>query len=139
MTTSPALPDTSLEVVRSFYERYKSGAVRDAVALMAPDFVGRVSAGMPVGAGTHVGRETMMRNCYGAIGHVYTIEPVPEEMLPVGDGRVVVVGDYRCTRRSDSQPFTARVIHIWTVADGQLVALEQLTDTALWPSPVPED
>ena len=56
MTTSPEVADTSLEVVRSFYERYKSGAVRDAVALMAPDFVGRVSAGMPVGAGTHVGR-----------------------------------------------------------------------------------
>ena len=76
-----------------------------------------------------------MRNCYGAIGHVYTIEPVPEEMLPVGDGRVVVVGDYHCTRRSDGQPFSARVVHIWTVAHGQLVALEQLTDTGLWPSP----
>ena len=135
MTTSPEVADTSLEVVRSFYERYKSGAVRDAVALMAPDFVGRVSAGMPVGAGTHVGREAMMRNCYGAIGHVYTIEPVPEEMLPVGDGRVVVVGDYHCTRRSDGQPFSARVVHIWTVAHGQLVALEQLTDTGLWPDP----
>src|SRR4051812_7006720 len=136
MTSSPDVVDTTaVAVVRGFYENYQSGAVRDAVALMAPDFVGRVSAGMPVGAGTPVGREAMMRNCYGAIGAVYTIEPVPDEMLPVGDGRVVVIGNYHCTRRSDGLPFSARVIHIWTVADGQLVALEQLTDTGVWPSP----
>ena len=139
MTSSPDVTDTALTAVRAFYERYKSGAVRDAVDLMAPDFVGHVSAGMPVGAGTHVGREAMLRNCYGAIGHKYTIEPVPDEMLPLGDGRVVVIGTYHCTRRSDGQPFTARVIHIWTVADGLLIALEQLTDTALWPSPVAAD
>lgn len=129
--------------VRPLVERlYAALAAGDEAALrelLAPDFRQRISAGMPLGGGEHVGPDAAIRDGWWAIGAGFRVLAEPEEWLPAGEGRLVVTGTYRGTARATRRPVQARFAHVWTAADGRLVALEQITDTACWAAAAAED
>lgn len=118
---------------------YAGFAARDSDAVLAelhPDFVGRVSAGMPLGVGgRHDGPPAMLREVWAPVFLAYDVVPEADELLACDDGRVVAVGAYRGTARGTGAPVDAAFAHLLRFRDGRISELVQITDTASWPRP----
>lgn len=124
---------TATDVARRFYDALSDADADTLFALLADDFVGTVSAGMPheVG-GTHRGPADMILNVWARIGALYDMHVEPVEYLAVDDNRVVVIGRYRGPARDGETTVDAAFAHVITTQGDQMAALHQITDTARW-------
>lgn len=127
LTASPT------ELAERLYAALAEGD-RDALdTLLHPEFEGRLSDGMPGGAGgAHHGPEAMRRDGWGRIARNFSARAVAERFLPLADGRLLVTGRYVGSGRRGGGPLDAAFAHLVSVADGRISALEQYTDTAAW-------
>lgn len=101
--------------------------------LLSPDLVGRTTAGLPLGlGGEYVGAKAMRREFWGQIAEHYEVHAEPAQAHAVAPGRVVVEGVYRGLARSTGRKFDAEFVHLVSVAEGRIVGLQQLTDSAAW-------
>jgi ketosteroid isomerase-like protein len=120
---------------------YDAFAARDGEALLAAmteDFVGTVSAGMPLGVGgRHQGRDAMLRDCWAQVFMAYDMNVEPDRYLVCAPDEVVVLGSYRGSERATSDPVDARFAHVLTLRDGLVASLEQITDTRSWAAAAP--
>ncbi|MBA3807034.1 MAG: nuclear transport factor 2 family protein [Solirubrobacterales bacterium] len=114
---------------------YDAFAARDSEAILAslhPDFVGEVSAGMPLGVGGHhEGPEAMLHVWAQVFAH-YEMSVEAEELLPSGANRVVAIGHYRGTERQSNHRVEAAFAHVLAIDDDRIASLRQITDTASW-------
>ena len=126
---------STIEGARRLYEAMAAvdpEAIRDS---LAEDFVGQVSAGMPLGVGgRHEGRDAMLGDVWMPVFAAYDVSLEVERYLPSGE-EVVVLGHYRGTARGDGREFGALFAHLLTVGPDGIRSLEQITDTASWPAP----
>jgi ketosteroid isomerase-like protein len=129
------MPDQT-PTARRLYEAFASRdleALRDA---LADDFVGQVSAGMPLAVGgEHIGPEAMIRDVWSKVFETYELHVDAERFYPSGDDHVVAVGHYRGTVRASGQPIEASFAHVLTIRDGRIARLDQITDTRRWEGP----
>lgn len=121
---------------------YDALSARDGDAILSAlsdDFVGEVSAGMPLAVGgRHEGPDAMLRDVWGRIFAAYDMHVEVERYLPSGDDAVVVLGAYRGTERATGRPVDARFAHILSVRDDRVTALRQITDTRRWTGSGPQ-
>ena len=123
------------ETVSAAQRLYDAFAARDPAAILGAlheDFVGDVSAGMPLGVGgRHEGPEAMLRDVWGPVFAAYDMQVLAEELLPSGD-RVTALVRYRGVERSTGREVEAVFAHVLSVRDDQVSGLVQVTDTARW-------
>jgi 2-(1,2-epoxy-1,2-dihydrophenyl)acetyl-CoA isomerase len=76
-----------LALGQRLYQALGSGDVDVLRELLAEDFQGHLSAGLPHGFGqrTYDGRERMLSEGWGAIGGYFEMSPHVEELLVAGD------------------------------------------------------
>jgi ketosteroid isomerase-like protein len=130
---------TPTSVARRLYDAMERSDGEALVGLLTDDFVGTVSAGMPHGVGgDHRGPSDMVIGVWGRIAELYDMQVEPVEYLEVDDHRVVVLGRYRGSSRSDvgCTIVDAAFAHVIAIRGGQVAALRQITDTARWGIPV---
>jgi ketosteroid isomerase-like protein len=129
-----------LSTVQRFYAtlgKADADGVRD---LIAPDFEAHFAKGLPLGVGGHhKGAEATITDGWWAMGKVYRMTAVPEEWIPTNDGRLVVLGAYRGHARATGKEVDASFVHVWTLSDGRLTSLVQITDTSLWTAALEPD
>ena len=122
-----------IEAAQRLYDAF---AARDPQAILAslhPDFVGEVSAGMPLGVGGHYeGAETMLREVWAPVLANYEMSVEAEELLPSGDDLVVAIGHYRGSERATGAEVEAAFAHVLRIDAGRIASLRQITDTASW-------
>lgn len=122
-----------IEAAQRLYDAF---AARDPQAILDslhPDFVGEVSAGMPLGVGgRHEGPEAMLHEVWLPVFAGYEMSVEAEELLPSGPDRVVAVGHYRGTERETDHRVEAAFAHLLEIDDGRIGSLRQITDTARW-------
>jgi 2-(1,2-epoxy-1,2-dihydrophenyl)acetyl-CoA isomerase len=126
--------DTKVSTAQQLYRALAAGD-RDAIStLLHPDFVGDVTAGLPLEmGGRHDGPEAMRRDVWWTIGRHYKVEVQPEELRLLDDDRLFVGGHYRGEARASGRRLDAAFIHlIGFAADGRITSLQQLTDSAAW-------
>jgi ketosteroid isomerase-like protein len=129
--------------VESLYTALRAADVTALLAALHPDFRGRATDGLPFGiGGTAQGPQEMLREVWGRAFANYAAHPEPDELVPLADGRVLVLGWYVGTARATGEPLRARFAHVLRVHDGLVAELEQITDSARWwsaagRSPVP--
>lgn len=125
---------TTTEVAQRFYRALSDGDGTALFDLLTEDFEATVSAGMPHGVGgEHHGRVAMIAGVWGRIDALYDIEVLPAEYLALVDGdKIVVVGSYRGAARNEQVSVDAAFAHVITVKNGQITALQQITDTLRW-------
>ncbi|MBB2991156.1 2-(1,2-epoxy-1,2-dihydrophenyl)acetyl-CoA isomerase [Mycolicibacterium iranicum] len=129
---------TVRDVVQRFYRALSESDVDALSALLTDDFEGTVSAGMPHGVGgEHHGRVAMITGVWGRIAAAYDVDVVPGEYLgaDADGGRMVVLGNYRGRARDAPERVDAAFAHVITVENGQITALQQITDTVRWHIP----
>ena len=125
-------PD-NLNAARRLYDAFGAQDARALLAALAPGFRGVVSDGMPEGlGGSYDGPQAMLRDCWARVFAVLDVRPVPDEYLPAGGDRVVVIGRYLGTARASGRPLSAAFAHILRFADGLVTELVQITDTERW-------
>jgi ketosteroid isomerase-like protein len=119
------------DTVQRLYDAFAAG---DGAALseLLADTHWIEARGMPYG-GTYQGFGQIAENIFGPIGRdVRDFSATPEELLPIGDDRVLSLGRYRGT--TDAGPLDTRFAHLWTVSGDRISHFEQFTDTHEWRS-----
>ena len=120
-------------VVDALYAALREVDVEALVAVLHPEFRGRVTEGLPFGiGGTAEGPREMLRDVWGRAFAHYALHPEPDEVLALADGRVLVLGWYLGSARATDRPVRARFAHVVRVRDGLVDELEQITDSAAW-------
>jgi uncharacterized protein len=124
---------TPTAVAQRLYDAMAHADGQALFALLTDDFVGTVSTGMPHGVGgEHRGAVGMITGVWARIATVYDMHVDPLDNLHVDDDRVVVLGRYWGPARDGRSAVDAAFAHIITTRDGQIAALQQITDTARW-------
>jgi uncharacterized protein len=119
---------TNQELVAGAYASFASGDVPAALGFMADDIEWTEAEGFPL-AGTYVGPQAVLEGVFmrlGEIGDEFTV--VPEQLVADGD-TVVALGTYTWKRKSNGDPATVKMVHVWTVEDGRATAFQQHVDT----------
>ncbi len=129
------MPTTAdaVSIAERLYPALATGDRDTLDEILAPDFVGETTAGLPLElGGRYVGARSMRRDFWGAIGRAYDVTAEPRSLVAVGPDQVVVSGTYRGTARSTGRSFEAEFVHVLTVRDGSITALTQVTDSGSW-------
>lgn len=119
------------ELVMSGYAAFEAGDMDSVMALMSPELVWYEAESLPYG-GVYHGPEAVMENIFMAIGadwDDYAAEP--QRFIDGGD-HIVVLGEYRGVHRQSGGRLQVPFLHVWHMADGQLVEFHQFTDTAAY-------
>ena len=118
----------------ALYEAINAHDPHAVLAAMAEDFVGEVSAGMPLGVGgRHDGREAMLAEVWGLVFAAYDVSLDVEHLHEASEAITIAIGHYRGSERAGGRRFEARFAHVLETKDGLVSRLEQITDTAQWP------
>jgi 2-(1,2-epoxy-1,2-dihydrophenyl)acetyl-CoA isomerase len=126
--------DTKVATAERLYQALADGDVDALDQLLATDFVGHATQGLPLGmGGTHVGPEAMRTKLWWRIGEHFKARAVAEDFQTLEDGRLVVTGTYRGSARRSGAELEAAFVHVLSFDDdGRIASLNQLTDTAAW-------
>lgn len=120
-------------VAERVYQAMADDDGRALAGLLHPEFRGRVSAGLPLGLGGPVdGPEQMLQGVWFTVAKAFDVRPEPDEFVPVGEDRVIVIGFYRGQARETGRSYTAAFVHDIRVRDDRIASLVQITDTAEW-------
>jgi 2-(1,2-epoxy-1,2-dihydrophenyl)acetyl-CoA isomerase len=111
-----------------------ANADREALdRLIAPDFEGTLTEGLPFGiGGVHRGRDDMLEHGWWAFGRAFKVGVQPSVWMTCPDGRLLVIGRYVGSGRASGIPIDAAFVHLWSADAGRLTAVWHLTDSALF-------
>ena len=128
------MTEDRLDPIRSLYEAFATGdMVRVAELIAETDW--EEAEGMPYG-GRYRGAEAVFENVFGPIAaDVRDFTARPDEILPVGDDRVLALGRYRGLGKAGA--VDVAFAHLWTIEDGLIVRFVQYTDTHRFRQAVP--
>jgi ketosteroid isomerase-like protein len=133
MSGSPAPEPTVAELARDLYGALARGDGERVEELLDPSFEGLLAEGLPLAlGGRRTGPAAMRELGWWAIGREFAVRAEPREWISCADGRLLVLGRYVGTARATGRTLDAAFAHLWSARGGRLVALWQLTDTALW-------
>ena len=112
---------TAIETARRLYDAFAAGDGATLSELLR-DTHWVEARGVPYG-GTYRGFEEIFENVFGPIGHdVRDFTARPDELLPIGDNRILALGRYRGT--TDAGPPDIRFAHLWTTEDERMSHFE---------------
>jgi len=123
-------PRTALDIIRSHYEASTRGDIDGMLADLHPQVRWTEAAGFPY-AGTYIGPEAVARGVFARIAQDWEGFGFHLEQLVASDDAVVATGCYRGRCRSTGRTLDVRTAHVWKLAQGQVIAFEQFTDTLL--------
>lgn len=113
---------------------YAAGAAGDVPSMFkdfSDDIVWKESDGSSY-AGTYRGMAEVGAKIFGRINDEWDgFGAVPDYLVAdESTGKVAAVCTYVGTFKKTGKPQNVRVVHLWTVKDGKVVAFEQVCDTA---------
>lgn len=118
-----------IQTVQQVYTAFAEGDGNRLQELLA-DTHWVEAAGMPYG-GTYHGFGEIAANVFGPItADVQGFAAKPDEIVPAGEDRVLVLGTYRGSGAGGE--VAAPFAHLWTVRDGRLTNFVQYADTHIF-------
>jgi len=123
-------PTQAIDIVRAHYAASAKGDIQAMMTHMSPQVRWTEMAGFPC-AGTWIGPQAVINNVFAALGRSWEGFHFELEQLINGGDHIVGIGTYHGTYRATGKPMQARVTHVWTLKDSEVVAFEQFTDTLL--------
>ena len=87
-------------------------------------------AGFPC-AGTWIGPDQVTANVFAVLGSEWEDYGFSLEQIIDGGEQLVGIGSHSGIYRKTGKAMQARVMHVWRLAAGKIVAFEQFTDTLL--------
>jgi 2-(1,2-epoxy-1,2-dihydrophenyl)acetyl-CoA isomerase len=130
------------QMAMDLYTALAGGDRGELEALLHPRFTGHATEGLPVGlGGSYPDPSSMRREFWGGIARRFDARAEPTAYHHLDDGRLLVQGHYVGVARDSGRALDAEFVHLLRFADGHIIGLEQLTDSARWsealaPAPV---
>ncbi|HYN30369.1 MAG TPA: nuclear transport factor 2 family protein [Dermatophilaceae bacterium] len=122
------MSESTTELVRGAYDAFGRGDM-EIVMQVLQDTEWHEAEGAPQG-GVYTGAEAIVAGVFGPLmQQVPGFTVTPQEILPVGEDRVLAVGTY--TGQGADGALKARFAHLWTLSEGRATHFEQFADTAL--------
>ena len=121
---------TNIDIVRAHYAASAQGNIEAMMANVSPQVRWTEMAGFPC-AGTWIGPQAVVDNVFAVLGRDWIGYRFELQSLIDGGDQVAGVGTYHGSRRATGKQMQARVVHVWKLQDGKIVAFEQFTDTLL--------
>jgi ketosteroid isomerase-like protein len=123
----------NLQLAHRLYRALSEGDLEALVALLTEDFEGDLSPGLPEGFGSsrYVGRRSMLVDGWGRIAARVDLAPVLDDVHATAS-MIIGRGRYVGRVRGSEALVEARFAHFWTVSDGRLSSVFQVTDTGAW-------
>lgn len=126
-------PPGSLELARRFYAALAATDPRALPDLLDPNFHAELTAGLPAGwGGVYTSAQDMLDRCWRPILRALDTHPVPNEYLPSGPDRLIVLGRYQGRHRQTGRIHDAAFVHVLRFENGRICSLLQITDSARW-------
>ncbi len=125
--------ETEARLAARLYIALSTGDRDTLSELIAPEFVGQTTEGLPLDlGGVHDSAEDMRINFWGRIAKNYRAQAEPDEFHSLDDGRLFVSGRYKGQGRVSGTELNAAFHHLLTFTDGRISGLRQLTDSHRW-------
>lgn len=121
---------TNIDIIRSHYVASSQGDIDAMMADVSPQVRWTEMAGFPC-AGTWIGPQAVVENVFAVLGKEWIGYRFELQSLIDGGDHVMGVGTYHGIYRATAKAMQARVVHLWTLKQGQVVTFEQFTDTLL--------
>jgi uncharacterized protein len=119
---------TSKEIVEALYASFAQGDVPAVMAAMSESIEWTEADGFPL-AGTYIGPQAVLDGVFMRLGEVGDKwAAVPDQIIAEGD-TVVALGNYTWNHNTTGAPAKVKMVHVWTVADGEIASFQQHTDT----------
>lgn len=115
----------AIDVVERFYNARGDRAVIDEV--MSQDAVWDITPGF-LNGGVYEGTDAVLEFLGGNAAEFASMAGVPERFFADEDGDVTVLGHYAVTAK-DGREDEVRFHHLWTLAEGKIVRLDQAADS----------
>ncbi|HUE79430.1 MAG TPA: nuclear transport factor 2 family protein [Sphingomicrobium sp.] len=120
------MSDDRIALIERLYASFAAADMGSVADLLA-ETEWHEAQGMPYG-GRYNGANEVFENVFLKIGQdVEGFSARPDELLPVGENRVLALGRYR--GKGKSGEVDAVFAHVWTVEDGKIVKFVQYADT----------
>lgn len=124
---------TARATAQRLYKALDVGDADAVIDVLAPTFIGRATAGLPLGlGGTYEGPEAMRRDFWWRLGASFRVRAEPETYTVLGEDGLQVTGTYRGTARATRRPLEAAFVHLLTFEGDRIASLTQITDSAPW-------
>ena len=117
------------EIIQSLYQSFASGDVEAVTALFADDIEWTEADGFPL-AGTYTGPQAVVENVFMRLGEFSENWGVNVDRYVADGDTVVADGKYTWNHKETGAPCEVRMAHVWTLADGKVIAFLQHVDTA---------
>jgi 2-(1,2-epoxy-1,2-dihydrophenyl)acetyl-CoA isomerase len=136
------LTRTDRQMAMDLYAALAGGDRERLAALLHPEFTGHATEGLPAGlGGSYPDPSSMRREFWGGIARRFDARAEPTAYHHLDDGRLLVQGRYVGVARDSGRALDAEFVHLLRFADGRIIGLEQVTDSARWsealaPAPV---
>ena len=119
---------TNKSIVAAAYDSFAKGDVPAVLAVMDEHIEWTEAEGSPM-PGTFVGPRAVVDGVFlrlGEIGDAFSVVP---EQLVAEDDTVVALGRYTWRHLSTKEPAEVKMVHVWTLRDGKVIAFQQHVDT----------
>lgn len=114
---------------RELYAALAGGDAEALKRLLAPDFRGELTAGLPRGFGrASEGLEAMMSEAWGGVGELFEMGPQVEELFDGGE-MLIGRGFYVGTAKPTGKPVRASFAHFWLFDGRRFTSVRQVTDS----------
>lgn len=120
---------TNKQIIEKAYASFARGDVPAVLDTMAEDIQWSEADGYVLG-GTYVGPQAVVEGVFmrlGEIGDEFAV--VPEHFVAEGD-TVVALGNCTWKHKTTGVPASVKMVHVWTVDEGEAIAFQQHIDTA---------
>ncbi|OOG43922.1 nuclear transport factor 2 family protein [Polaromonas sp. A23] len=121
---------TNIDIIKAHYAASDRLDIAAMMADVSPEVRWTEMAGFPC-AGTWVGPQQVVNNVFAVLGSNWEGYRFKLERLIDAGDNIVGIGDYQGRYRTSGKSMQARVVHVWQLQGGQIVAFEQFTDTLL--------
>ena len=121
---------TNIDIVRAHYAASAQGDMNEMMVNVSPQVRWTEMAGFPC-AGVWIGPQAVVDNVFAVLGRDWIGYRFELQSLVDGGDQIVGVGTYHGTYRATGKEMQARVVHVWDLQGGKVVAFEQFTDTLL--------
>jgi hypothetical protein len=121
---------SNYDVIAAHYRASDQGDLDAMLAPLATDVAWTEMAGFPY-AGTYRGPQAVREGVFERIGAEWNDYRFSLDELHASGDLVFGIGTYSGVFRATGRSMSARVVHVWRLRDGAVVAFEQFTDTTL--------
>jgi len=120
----------NVAIIRGVYEAFAKGDVAGVLGAMSPDIVWHEAENFPYAdRSPYRGPEAVAGGVFArCVGEWNGFAVRMDELIDGGD-RIIAFGRYSGEFKATGRRMNPQAVHVWTIRDGKIAALQQYIDT----------